>query len=60
MDKRIIHTNQAPAPVGPYSQAVRVGNFLYTAGQVALDPKTGEFLSGEIEEETEKIRVPNP
>ena len=54
MEKRIIHTEQAPTPVGPYSQAVRIGDFLYTAGQVALDPKTGKFLSGEIEEETER------
>ena len=53
MKKRIIHTSQAPDPVGPYSQGVRIGNFLYTAGQIALDPKTGEFLSGKIEEETE-------
>ena len=54
MEKRIVHTDQAPAPVGPYSQAIRIGNFLYTAGQVALDPATGEFLNGEIEEETER------
>jgi len=54
MKKRIIQTDQAPAAIGPYSQAVRVGNFLYTSGQIALDPQSGEFLSGEIEQETER------
>jgi 2-iminobutanoate/2-iminopropanoate deaminase len=54
MKKRIIQTDQAPAAIGPYSQAVRVGDFLYTSGQIALDPQSGEFLSGEIEQETER------
>ena len=54
MKKRVIQTDQAPAAIGPYSQAVRVGNFLYTSGQIALDPQSGEFLSGEIEQETER------
>ena len=54
MNKHIIKTNQAPAAIGPYSQAVRVGDFLYTSGQIALDPQSGEFLSGEIEQETER------
>ena len=54
MNKQIIKTNQAPAAIGPYSQAIRVGNFLYTSGQIALDPQSGEFLSGEIEQETER------
>jgi len=54
MKKRIIQTDQAPAAIGPYSQAVRVGNFLYISGQIALDPQSGEFLSGEIEQETER------
>ena len=54
MKKRIILTDQAPAAIGPYSQAVRVGDFLYTSGQIALDPQSGEFLSGEIEQETER------
>ncbi|MDP6477876.1 MAG: RidA family protein [Nitrospinaceae bacterium] len=54
MNKRIIKTDQAPAAIGPYSQAVRIGNMLYTAGQIALDPRSGEFLSGEIEQETER------
>ncbi len=54
MKKRVIQTDQAPAAIGPYSQAVRVGDFLYTSGQIALDPQSGEFLSGEIEQETER------
>ena len=54
MIKRIIQTEQAPAAIGPYSQAIRIGDFLYTSGQIALDPESGMFLSGEIEEETEQ------
>jgi len=54
MIKRIIQTEQAPAAIGPYSQAIRIGDFLYTSGQIALDPKSGIFLSGEIEDETEQ------
>ena len=54
MNKRVIETDQAPAAIGPYSQAVRVGNFFYTSGQIALDPHTGKFLPGEIEKETER------
>ena len=54
MEKRIIKTDQAPTAIGPYSQAIRVGDFLYTSGQIALDPHSGEFLSGEIEQETER------
>ena len=54
MNKRIIQTDRAPTAIGPYSQAVRIGDFLYTSGQIALDPRSGEFLSGEIEGETER------
>ena len=54
MIKRIIQKEQAPAAIGPYSQAIRIGDFLYTSGQIALDPESGMFLSGEIEEETEQ------
>ena len=54
MSKRIIQTELAPAAIGPYSQAIRIGGFLYTSGQIALDPKSGKFLSGEIKEETEQ------
>ena len=54
MIKRIIQTEQAPVAIGPYSQAIRIGDFLYTSGQIALDPESGIFLSGEIEDETEQ------
>ena len=50
----IILTQNAPAPIGPYSQAYMVGDTLYCSGQIALDAKTGEFLNGTIEEQTEK------
>jgi len=55
MDKKSIHTGQAPAAIGPYSQAVQVGEFVYTSGQIALDPETGEMLTGGIERETERV-----
>ena len=54
MNKRVIQTDQAPAAIGPYSQGIRIGNLLYTSGQIALDPKSGMFLSGEIEDETDQ------
>ncbi len=54
MEKRIIKTDLAPAAIGPYSQGIRIGDFLFTSGQIALDPATGEMWSGEIEQETEK------
>lgn len=51
---KIILTENAPAPIGPYSQAYLAGNTLYCSGQIALDAKTGEFLGGTIEEQTKK------
>lgn len=50
--KKIINTNNAPAPIGPYNQAVLKGNMLYTSGQIALNPKTGELQIGDITSET--------
>lgn len=50
-----IHTNNAPAAIGPYSQAVKVGNLLFTSGQIALDPATGNVVEGGITEQTEQI-----
>ena len=55
MNKKIIKTNRAPAAIGPYEQAIGVGGFLFTSGQIALDPATGNFLEGSIEEETERV-----
>ncbi len=49
MRKEIIHTDQAPAAVGPYSQAIRCGNLVYTAGQVGLDPATGRLVAGDVQ-----------
>lgn len=53
MDKQIIKTDRAPAAIGPYEQGIRAGEFVFTSGQIALDPATGNFMPGEIEEETE-------
>jgi len=53
--KKIIFTDKAPAPIGPYSQAVLSGNTLYTSGQIPLDPATGELVGGDIETETKQV-----
>ena len=53
--KKIISTSEAPAAVGPYSQAVRVGDTIYCAGQIPLDPKSGEIVSGGIEAQTRRV-----
>jgi 2-iminobutanoate/2-iminopropanoate deaminase len=53
--KKIIYTDKAPAPIGPYNQAVLVGNTLYTSGQIALDPATMELVLDDIETETKQV-----
>ena len=53
--KKIIFTENAPAPIGPYNQAVLKGNTLYTSGQIAINPTTGELVTGTIEAETEQV-----
>ncbi|HEV2095031.1 MAG TPA: RidA family protein [Chthoniobacterales bacterium] len=53
--KKIISTAEAPAAVGPYSQAVRVGAMLFTAGQIPLDPKSGQIVSDDISEQTRRV-----
>ncbi|MGS2740625.1 RidA family protein [Sinomicrobium sp. M5D2P17] len=53
--KKIINTDQAPAPIGPYNQAVLTGDTLYISGQIALDPITGELNLNSIEEETTRV-----
>ena len=50
-----LNTNNAPAAIGPYSQAVKTGNLLFTSGQIALDPTTGEIVGTTIEEQTEQV-----
>lgn len=53
--KQIIHTHEAPAPIGPYNQAVRMGHTVYTSGQIAIDPETGLLIQGNISEETHQV-----
>lgn len=53
--KKIIFTDKAPAPIGPYSQAVLTGNTLYTSGQIALHPETGVLIMSDIETETKQV-----
>lgn len=53
--KTAIQTSQAPAALGPYSQAIRIGNFVFTSGQVALDPATGQIVPGGIEAQTHRV-----
>ena len=55
MSKRVIHTDKAPKAIGPYSQAIHIGELVYTAGQVALDPATMELVPGGIEEQTRQV-----
>ena len=50
--KQVINTSKAPAAIGPYSQAIRVGNLIYTSGQIPIDPATGVFVEGGIKEQT--------
>ena len=53
--KKIIFTDKAPAPIGPYNQAVLIGNTLYTSGQIALNPATMELVLDDIETETKQV-----
>lgn len=55
MAKKIIKTEKAPAPIGPYNQAVMAGNLLFISGQIPLDPVSGELKMGSIEEETHLV-----
>lgn len=55
MAKKIIHTTDAPAPIGPYSQAVMYGDMLYTSGQIAIDPTSGEMVMESIQAETRQV-----
>ena len=55
MEKKQIQTTQAPSAIGPYSQAIRIGEFLYTSGQIALNPENMEMMNDAIEEETEWV-----
>jgi len=52
--KQVIISEKAPRPVGPYSQAIKVGNLVFVAGQGPVDPKTGKIVSGDIQEQTKQ------
>jgi 2-iminobutanoate/2-iminopropanoate deaminase len=53
--KKIITTDKAPAPIGPYNQAILTGNTLYTSGQIAINPASGELVLSSIKEETKQV-----
>jgi 2-iminobutanoate/2-iminopropanoate deaminase len=53
--KKVINTSLAPAPIGPYSQAILVNNMLFASGQIAIDPATGNIIDKSIEEETHQV-----
>jgi 2-iminobutanoate/2-iminopropanoate deaminase len=55
MNREMIHTQHAPAAVGPYSQAVRLGNLVFTSGQIALDPSTGKLVEGDVVAQTHQV-----
>lgn len=55
MERQVVHTDKAPKAIGPYSQAIRVGDFIFCAGQAGLDPATGKLVSGGIEAETRRV-----
>jgi 2-iminobutanoate/2-iminopropanoate deaminase len=55
MERKAILTDKAPKPIGPYSQAVRFGNLVFTSGQIPIDPATGNLVAGDIVKETEQV-----
>jgi 2-iminobutanoate/2-iminopropanoate deaminase len=50
-----VKTDKAPSAIGPYSQAIKAGGFVFASGQIAIDPQTGEFISGSVAEQTEQV-----
>ena len=55
MEKQIINTNAAPAPIGPYNQAILAGNTIYISGQICIDPETGDLRNKDVQEETHQV-----
>ncbi len=55
MKKKVIQTDKAPQAIGPYSQAIRTESMIYTAGQIGLEPATGELVAGGVEEQTRQV-----
>jgi 2-iminobutanoate/2-iminopropanoate deaminase len=53
--KDVVLTDKGPKPIGPYSQAIKINGLIYLSGQVALDPRTNEFLGGDIAQQTERV-----
>ncbi|RIK40166.1 MAG: reactive intermediate/imine deaminase [Chloroflexi bacterium] len=57
MAREVIATDKAPGAIGPYSQAIKIGSMVYTAGQIPLDPATGKLVEGDIEAQTERVML---
>ena len=55
MSVKTVHTNAAPAAIGPYSQGIVANGFLFTAGQIAIDPATGQIVAGDVAKQTERV-----
>lgn len=55
MPKQIIKTDKAPAPIGPYNQAVKAGDFVFISGQIPIDPATNQLIQGSVKEEAEQV-----
>jgi len=55
MSKKVIYTEKAPKPIGPYSQAIQAGNLLFLSGQIPIDPETGELFKGDIQGQTHQV-----
>jgi 2-iminobutanoate/2-iminopropanoate deaminase len=53
--KEVVLTDRGPKPIGPYSQAIKANGFLFASGQVPIDPKTNEFIGGDIQQQTERV-----
>lgn len=53
--KNVVLTDRAPKPIGPYSQAIKANGFVYVSGQIALDPKTGDFVGADVAAQTERV-----
>ncbi|MCS7229612.1 MAG: RidA family protein [Candidatus Kryptonium sp.] len=55
MERKTIYTEKAPKPIGPYSQAIVAGDFIFTSGQIPIDPKTNQIVQGDIKEQTKQV-----
>ncbi len=55
MTRKIIHSNSAPEPIGPYSQAVQFENLIFTSGQIAINPVNNELIAGDVEDQTRQV-----